>query len=651
MEQKLLSNNNLIDQKDIRNTLQTIGKNWFWFLVFLVLGAASAIGYLYKADNYYGATCQILVKPPKDPFKDALSESLPTPPKKEDVANEIMIFKSTRMIEETIDKLNLEISYYIQGRLKTGEVYKRVPFTITGKVSDAALFEVPFTITIINKDSYKVELNNDDVKFSKIAHFNEPVVHPKFSFIVENDSNIIKQNTHISEINYSFVFHERQKLIQQYQFALSAEKDYAATVIKASIEDQVPEKAVDFLNTITTLYIENSVSVNVKVNENTLEFIEGQLREVESQLNNVEGNLEQFQKDKTTINIGQEGTMLFQRSIDFESEKARLSIQLRSIDQMYEYLTASNADNLSISPAILAESSDNALSTSFNELFAKQQKRTDLLFSNTPNSPRVREIDIQILNLKANMQGIVLNMRKSLVNRINSINSQISEFQHTLKQMPTTQRGLVNINRNVDIYGQIYKFLLETRAQTIIAKAGIVADKSVIEPAYSTGLIRPLKTKILFFGIAGGLALALLVIFMKGIFLNYINTKDDLKSITTLPIIGVIGKSKEAANDYLIVEKFPQSQISEAFRVVRTNLSYINPKVNSKVILITSSVAGEGKTFCAVNTACILAKAKKKVLLLDLDLHKPKQANAFNIPNDNGVTSYSVDNNKIINGT
>ena len=246
MEQKLLSNNNLIDQKDIRNTLQTIGKNWFWFLVFLVLGAASAIGYLYKADNYYGATCQILVKPPKDPFKDALSESLPTPPKKEDVANEIMIFKSTRMIEETIDKLNLEISYYIQGRLKTGEVYKRVPFTITGKVSDAALFEVPFTITIINKDSYKVELNNDDVKFSKIAHFNEPVVHPKFSFIVENDSNIIKQNTHISEINYSFVFHERQKLIQQYQFALSAEKDYAATVIKASIEDQVPEKAVDF---------------------------------------------------------------------------------------------------------------------------------------------------------------------------------------------------------------------------------------------------------------------------------------------------------------------------------------------------------------------------------------------------------------------
>ena len=129
---------------------------------------------------------------------------------------------------------------------------------------------------------------------------------------------------------------------------------------------------------------------------------------------------------------------------------------------------------------------------------------------------------------------------------------------------------------------------------------------------------------------------------MKGVFLNYINTKEDLKSITPLPIIGVIGKSKEAAQDYLIVDKYPQSQISEAFRVVRTNLSYFIPKVQSKVILVTSSMAGEGKTFCAVNTASILAKAKKKVVLVDLDLHKPKQANAFNLPNDNGVTSFIV---------
>ena len=142
-------------------------------------------------------------------------------------------------------------------------------------------------------------------------------------------------------------------------------------------------------------------------------------------------------------------------------------------------------------------------------------------------------------------------------------------------------------------------------------------------------------------GFGTALALAFFVIFMKGLFYNYINTKDELKEATSLPIVGIVGKNKEAA-DYLVVDQYPQSQIAEAFRVIRTNLSYFAPKVSSKVILITSSVAGEGKTFCAVNLATILAKAKKKVVLLDLDLHKPKQANAFNLPNDIGITSYIV---------
>ena len=249
--------------------------------------------------------------------------------------------------------------------------------------------------------------------------------------------------------------------------------------------------------------------------------------------------------------------------------------------------------------------------------------------------------------LKQNILGIILNVRKSLVSKINSLSSQVGEYQSTIREMPTTQRGLVNINRNVEIYSKIYEFLLQTRAQTIISKAAIVADRVVLEPAYSTGLIRPIKLKIILAGIGIALALSFLVIFLKGVFYNYIQTKDDLKEITSLPISGVIGKSKDALTEYLIVDKYPQSQTAEAFRVIRTNLSYFAPKVTSKVILVTSSVANEGKTFCAVNIATIFAKAKKKVVLLDLDLHKPKQANAFNLQNDIGITSYIVGQAKL----
>lgn len=647
MEKKLIGGNNLIDQKDLKKAFTTIGKNWMWFTLFLTVCIGLSTLYLYKATNYYGAATQILVKPPKDPFKDALSESLTNNnPKKEDVANEMMILKSTKLVEETVSKLNFDISYYIEGKLKTGEVYRNTPFSVEGKVSDVTLYDAPFVLHVINKDRFKVEIHTDKYNFVREARFGDPVVSDRFSFIVNSDSAVIKENLKINEISYVFKFKDHAELVKAYQEALIVDKDLNASVMQLSIEDEVPEKAIDFLNTLTNIYIENSISVNKKVNENTLEFIEGQLREVEGQLNSVEGNLEQFQREKTTLNLGQEQSVLFQRVVDFDSEKARLNIQLKSIDLMYEYLTGSGSD-MSLSPTLLVEQNDPSLSTSFNELFALQQKRSNLMFSNTANSPLVKEVDSQISILKQNILGIILNVRKSLVSKINSLSSQVGEYQSTIREMPTTQRGLVNINRNVEIYSKIYEFLLQTRAQTIISKAAIVADRVVLEPAYATGLIRPIKLKIILAGIGIALALSFLVIFLKGVFYNYIQTKDDLKEITMLPISGIVGKSKDALNEYLIVDKYPQSQTAEAFRVIRTNLSYFAPKVTSKVILVTSSVANEGKTFCAVNIATIFAKAKKKVVLLDLDLHKPKQANAFNLQNDIGITSYIVGQAKL----
>jgi capsular exopolysaccharide synthesis family protein len=641
MDNKLIGNNNLIDKKDIKRTFNTIGKNWYWFVLFLTISLGLAFAYLYKATKYYGATTQILIKPPRDPFKDALRESLPSSPKSEEVTNEILILKSTKLISETVKKLDLGISYYIEGRIKTGEVYKGVPFDVQGKLINKSLYETPIKLTILNLSRFRWSLNSETVNKSGEARFGEPVITPDFSFLVQPDSNVINANPRIADIKYEFRFHDHNELVKMYKKALQVEIVEDASAITLSIEDQVMEKAIDFLSTLTQLYIDNSVAVTREVNENTLSFIDGQLREAENLLNGVEGNLEQFQREKTTLNLGQEQSVLFQRMMDFDSQKARLNIQLKTIDALYESLAA-NDDDLALSPSILAEQNDAALTTSFNELFALKQKRTNLLFSNTASSPAVKQADEQISLLKQSIMGMVLNLRKKLVNDINNLSNQLGEYQTTIRQMPTTQRGIVNISRNVEIYSEIYKFLLQTKAQTVIAKAGIVADKEILEPAYFNGNIRPVPLTTMAAGVGAGIALSLLVIFLKSVFYNYINTKDDLKEITNLPIIGVIGKSKDAETDYLIVDKYPKSQTAEAFRVIRTNLSYFAPKVKSKVLLVTSSMAGEGKTFCAVNIATILAKAKRKVVLVDLDLHKPKQANAFNLQNDTGVTSYII---------
>jgi capsular exopolysaccharide synthesis family protein len=640
--EKKMGSNNLIDSKDIKKGLSTISKNWHWFTLFIGLGIIIGGAYLYNATKFYGATAELLIKPQKDPFKDALSESLPSAPRKEDIANEVKIIKSTKLIDETIKKLNLDIGYYIEGRIKTGEVYKGTPFSVVGKLTDKSLYNVPFEIKIINNESFVVEVNTDQYKFKRKSKFGVPVINEKFSFIVNSDTTVITRNTKISDIPYIFKFKNHEALINKYQNALTIEKDQTASVIKISLEDEVEDKAVDFLNTLINIYIENSIEVQKTVNENTVRFIDAQLADVENQLNNVESNLESFQKSRTTLNLGEESGMLFQRVVDFDSEKARMNIQLKSVDMMYDYLTSSNGENMAISPSVLAEANDPGLQGAFDELYALQQKRSNLLFSSTESSKSVVENDQMISRSKQKISGIVLNIRKNLVNKINSISGQIGTYNSALRQMPSTQRGIVNINRNVEIYSQIYKFLLETRAQTIIAKASIVADKIVLESASGDGLLHPLPVITLAAGIGGGLALALLIIFFKGIYYNYVFSKEDVKEVTDLPIIGVIGKSKEAEDEYLMVDKFPQSQIAEAFRVIRTNLSYFASKSKHKVILVTSTMPGEGKTFTAVNTATILTRAKKKVVLLDLDLHKPKQANAFNLQNDVGVTSYIV---------
>lgn len=635
------SNNAILDQNDIKKTLIKVLKNWYWFVIFLSLSVSGSIFYLYKSTVFYGASSTILVKPQKNAFKDAFSDQSPLGPKKEDLANEQMIITSTKLVDEAVTKLNLDIAYYIEGRLKTGEVYKGTPFSVEGKIIDPSFYGVAFRITILSKDQFKLEIDPERYKFSKIYKFGDPIVNDKFSLVINTNQNNIGVNTKIGDIKYLFRVNDHKAVVRRYQSALAVRLSDQASAITASIEDPVPEKAVDFLNTIVTLYIENSVAVSKEVNANTLSFIDSELQEVESDLNGDESNLEQFQRSRTPINPSETGSAYFVEKMQAEKEKDKLMAQLEAINSLTDNLNSPNKD-ISFSASILSETNDATLAAAINKLADLQQSRSSLLFSNTPSSPVVKEIDAQIVDVRQNILGSVYAVKKSLVLKINSLSSQVGQYIGTMQQMPSTQRGLTNYARKVEISEKIYLFLLETRAQTVIAKAAIVADKMVLEPATLIGVIRPIREKILFTGIGIGFALSFLIIFLKGVFLNYIQTKDDLKELTTQPIIGVIGKSKEAKSDYLVVDKFPQSITSEAFRVIRTNLTYFSPKSSSKVVLITSSVASEGKTFCAINLATILAKAKKSVILVDLDLHKPKQANAFNLQNDIGVTSYLV---------
>ncbi|HKR03098.1 MAG TPA: polysaccharide biosynthesis tyrosine autokinase [Bacteroidia bacterium] len=636
------SENTILDQKDIKKTLVKVFKNWYWIVLFMSLSIGASMVYLKRSTKIYGANTRILVKPQKNAFKDALSESLPGAPPKEDINNEIEVLRSTRIIDETVKRLKLDVSYYIKGRLRTGEIYQNIPFTVVdAKILDETFYGIPFNIRIISKEMFNINLEYGDFRFNKTFHFGEPVVNSKFSLVINGNIDQISHNSKLGEINFLFMINNHSYLVSKFQSSLRMQKDENASVIDINVEDEVPDRAIAFLDTLTHLYIDYSIAVSKEINSNTIKFVDDQLQDVEGILNGVESNLEQYQRQTGTVNTGEQGSMYLQQKAETESELTKLTAKIGSVNYLYENLT-SGGDVTTVAPALLADQDDPSLSTAFTELSTLYQKKTNLLFSNTPNSPVVKEVDDQISNARQRVIQLVLNLRRSLAVKYNSLSGQLGTYQSRISSMPSTIKGLVNINRKVEVNEKIYLFLLETRAQTVIARASIVPDKFVLNPSVSTGLLKPIKGKIMAMGAGIGLALSFLVIFLKGIFYNYIQNKDDLTELTTLPVIGVIGKSKEAKESYLVVDKNPQSLTAEAFRVIRTNLAYFAPKSASKVILITSSMASEGKTFCAINIASILAKAKKPVALIDLDLHKPKQANAFNLKNDVGVTSFLV---------
>jgi len=635
--------NNILDKQDIRNTLGKIIKYWYWVVFLLLVSLATAFLFLRKSTLYYGATTSILIKPQQNAIKDALSKSfMGNSVSNEDVYNEMEILKSRGLLAETIRRMDLGVSYYIKGRLRTGELYQGIPFAVVdAKALDPALSNTPFNIHIINAEKYTLSIEGGDVSYSKTHAFGEPVVHEKFSFIINSKPEQIRSITKPGEINYQFRINDPGFLIDKYKEALTLTKAQEASVITLNIEDEIPERAVAFLDTLTRLYIERSVSVQKEINSNTLKFVETQLNEVEGILNSVESNLEQYQRQTGTVASGEQSQLYLQQKADVEEELARLSVQMNSVDYLYNSLT-SGGDISAISPTLLSDEADPALSTAFTELSGLLQKKTNLLFSNTKNSPVVKEVEQQIEMSKKNVLQMVLNMRRSMVLKYNTLSGQLGTYKSRISTMPTTMKGLVNINRKVSINEKIYLFLLETRAQTVIERASIVPDKTIIEAANATGLLHPVKLKVYLMSAGAGLAASFVLIFLLGLFYNFIESKDELTALTTLPVIGIVGKSKEARDNYLAVEKNPQSLTAEAFRVIRTNLAYFGYKSSSKSVLITSTMPGEGKTFCAVNIATILAKARKKVLLMDLDLHKPRQANAFNLKNEVGITNYLV---------
>ncbi|MBK7102961.1 MAG: hypothetical protein IPH63_14425 [Flavobacteriales bacterium] len=235
-------------------------------------------------------------------------------------------------------------------------------------------------------------------------------------------------------------------------------------------------------------------------------------------------------------------------------------------------------------------------------------------------------MDSTIQLRRAILLTYIKNAKHAIEQKMGDLGEQASDYEGMIRNLPKSQRDVLNIERPPMVNEKMYLFLLEKRASTVIARAGIVPKTKVIESARTLGVVRPDKLKIFYTFMLGGLVTPLPVVFVRVMFYDRIENADQLKELTTLPVFGR-SASEKAEDNYVVVDSDPKAAITESFRTVRTNLEYVPaPEGRGKVVLVTSYRPNEGKTFCSVHLSAILAKAGKKVLLLELDLHKPKVA-------------------------
>ncbi len=638
----------IIELDDLRSILKIFSKNWYIIVLLVFLASLFSYFYTYKLADVYAVKSQILLKSDDQTYdyQNQMYKGLGFYQPYQDNDNQIRVITSNDLIEKVLSKLKLDVSYFIVGRLKTKEVYQAMPFEVIVSSLNAELYEQKIKFKIIGNKQFQITYKKSNKEVVKVFPFDKKIVDVDFIITVKKSNTIINDKTiaSLDEMDYLFQIHPIENLINKFKNALTVESVENTSVLELSLEDEIPERSVSFIDTLSKVYIEYTSQSQIIINENTLANIDKQLVEITNILNSLEDELEHYKSNKSILDLDKEEGDYFSKLMDYDSKKRDVNLYIQSLSALEEYIVtlSDKVDKKLLPPSFYIEHGDEYMQTALKNIYAMQMDRNQRLFGSTEKNRNINELDQNIELLRKNILTYIVNSKKGLEIRISDYEKQIQSITGSIKGIPKTQKDLLTIQRKVDVNEKMYEYLLEKRVGTIIARSGILPQTSVIETAHSIGIVRPDKRKIMYFFMIIAAVLGFVIAFIRAAFFHKIENINELKRLTALPILGELMFSEEAKENYIIVDKDPKASITESFRGIRTSLQYMASDADSKVILITSYNPGEGKTFCSVNLAAILARAGKKVLVLELDLHKPKVQKALNMSSDIGISTILI---------
>ena len=632
-----------ISVADVVAFLHQLLSKWYWFAISVAVCMATAYLVNHYSDRMYSASGSVLVKNNQPMVgTEQFINGMVLSQMSNKVQNEVSILKSYTLARRAIESIpSLYVTCVGQGKRKIAErvVYERMPFTVALDTAYANKPNVPIEIKVLNAHEYRVKINNGH-NISATALFGEPFRTGQWGFTLNWRNGFSPNNIYNS---YTIVINDINKLTQQFQQQLKVTvNDKNGSLLLLSFSAAEPHLATDYLNALMQKYIQRGLDEKNQMAANTVAFIDRQLRSITDSLIRAEQNLQDFKQIKT-VDISREGAILFEQIKETQNKLSDIDLRGRYYAYLRDYLDQRKDMNTVVAPSAMGLQ-DEQLTYMLNEINKTYIEREHLRSTVKGLSlSSVAQLDVKMDNLLKALNEKVNSLIEANNIALAEVQQKLEQLERSVRQLPANERQLLNFERDFGLINTMYTYMQQKRAEAAIAQASNVSDNSILDYAIAENavMVRPRVLINYILAMLIALVVPLFIIIIMNLLRDKIVDLDAIGKRTSVPVLATVGHNTRPELVIPVVER-PSSMLAESFRGLRTNLQYLLREPHQKVVSITSMVSGEGKTFVSLNLAAILAMMGKKVLVMGLDLRKPKMQEDLGYVADKGISTYLI---------
>lgn len=557
------------------------------------------------------------------------------------ISGEIELLKSKLFFNKVIDNFKLDIFYFTAGKVLDDEKYKTSPFTVEYELLTSRWLDKKIDLEIIDQNNFQIDLSAEKTGMNSYK-FGEIISTPDIKLVI-NATSFIKTN---SEKYHYFRINSREALNQYLQDNLNVVPlNLNANTIKISFTDHNASKARDLVNAIDSLYLQYSQDEKNLENNQKIKWLNNELKNIETQLEGFEDYFENFTIENRTNDLDKDlaNTIKYINVID--SQRFEITKKINSSRGLLSSLRS--ADNNIV---ITTDAYPRQIQESLEEFVEAITDYERIKLSYTESTFVLTRKEKELEAIKENLDNQLNSLIQSYSEQIDELEKQKNVLQKSFVELPGKSTEYNKNQRFFELYEEFYLSLMQSKAEFQIAQAGTTTQFKILAAAnLATTPISPDKLIIHGIGIVSGLVFAFFFVGIRYLLYNNITTPQELERLTSAPILGYIPEEKDRMEtSVLMADIKPKSAISESIRSIRTNIDFMVSKSRERVISVTSTIGGEGKTFTAVNLGAIVAMSKKKVIIVDLDMRKPRVHLSFGDANlDKGVSTLLIGKDKI----